>query len=191
MVHFQRKGLEINLGSIGKGYALDRALTVASDAAPNLLLHGGHSSVRRLAMKPLRKPAGRSGSATGRPQCRRALVHLHNRASLPAPSRICISNTRARSSATYSTRAPPGPPRACSARPSPPQPPPRPTRIATAFFILGVETRRIAKRIRRSAQHHSERYATARHVVGQSGGRSGNTTVISGSYFPGEFALHG
>jgi thiamine biosynthesis lipoprotein len=46
-VRFRRRGLEINLGSIGKGYALDR---VAERLAESWnfdagLLHGGHSSV--------------------------------------------------------------------------------------------------------------------------------------------------
>ncbi len=46
-VVFRRPGLEINLGAIGKGYALDRVgdyLTTTS-MFPALLLHGGHSSV--------------------------------------------------------------------------------------------------------------------------------------------------
>lgn len=42
-VFFHRQGIEINLGSIGKGYALDRAALKASTA--NIVLHGGHSSI--------------------------------------------------------------------------------------------------------------------------------------------------
>jgi thiamine biosynthesis lipoprotein len=46
-VRFQRPGLEINLGSIGKGYALDRlALLLRQQwGAARMLLHGGTSSV--------------------------------------------------------------------------------------------------------------------------------------------------
>ena len=46
-VAFRRRGLEINLGSIGKGYALDRvgALLAATGKIPAVLLHGGASSV--------------------------------------------------------------------------------------------------------------------------------------------------
>jgi thiamine biosynthesis lipoprotein len=52
-VRFERPGLEINLGSIGKGYALDRVagLLRASGVAVGLL-HGGHSSVCALGTMP-------------------------------------------------------------------------------------------------------------------------------------------
>ncbi|MBI3839608.1 MAG: FAD:protein FMN transferase [Planctomycetia bacterium] len=45
-VHFLRPGLEINLGSIGKGYALDRCgELLAAEGIHDFLLHGGNSSV--------------------------------------------------------------------------------------------------------------------------------------------------
>jgi thiamine biosynthesis lipoprotein len=46
-VHYQRAGLEINLGSIGKGYALDRMARVLHEewGVERMLLHGGTSSV--------------------------------------------------------------------------------------------------------------------------------------------------
>ncbi len=45
-VRFLRKGVELNLGSIGKGYALDRAAELLDSAgAADWMLHGGHSSV--------------------------------------------------------------------------------------------------------------------------------------------------
>ena len=46
-VAFRRPGVEINLGSIGKGYALDRVgdLLAATGKFPAVLLHGGGSSV--------------------------------------------------------------------------------------------------------------------------------------------------
>jgi thiamine biosynthesis lipoprotein len=45
-VRFSRPGLEINLGSIGKGYALDRvAEQLAAEGIDDYLLHGGASSL--------------------------------------------------------------------------------------------------------------------------------------------------
>lgn len=45
-VRYARPGVEMNLGSIGKGYALDRAGDVLHDAgATEWMLHGGHSSI--------------------------------------------------------------------------------------------------------------------------------------------------
>src|SRR5947209_7455912 len=83
VVRFPRPGVEINLGSIGKGYALDRAGEIlrrrfAIDAA---LLNGGNSSVLALGTPPndargwtvgLRNPA--------EPEERLAVVRLRNRA---------------------------------------------------------------------------------------------------------------
>jgi thiamine biosynthesis lipoprotein len=53
-VRYLRPGLEINLGSIGKGYALDRAATLLRDRwqMPAALLHGGHSSVYAIGNQP-------------------------------------------------------------------------------------------------------------------------------------------
>lgn len=45
-VAFSRPGVQINLGAIGKGYALDRvAELLAAAGVGDFLLHGGHSSV--------------------------------------------------------------------------------------------------------------------------------------------------
>jgi thiamine biosynthesis lipoprotein len=46
-VRYQRPGLEINLGSIGKGYALDRVAEMVDQewGLPTYLVHGGRSSV--------------------------------------------------------------------------------------------------------------------------------------------------
>ena len=45
-VHFLQSGLEITLGSIGKGYALDQAASILRQRGiRSALLHGGHSSV--------------------------------------------------------------------------------------------------------------------------------------------------
>jgi thiamine biosynthesis lipoprotein len=53
-VRYLRPGLEINLGGIGKGYALDRAaeLLVGDWGASSALLHGGSSSVRAVGTPP-------------------------------------------------------------------------------------------------------------------------------------------
>jgi thiamine biosynthesis lipoprotein len=53
-LHFTRPGLEINLGSIGKGYALDRAaeLLRTSWKIRCGVLHGGHSSVYAMGSEP-------------------------------------------------------------------------------------------------------------------------------------------
>jgi len=45
-IRFDREGVELNLGSIGKGYALDRAAELLENAGvEEFLLHGGHSSL--------------------------------------------------------------------------------------------------------------------------------------------------
>ena len=78
-VFYQRPGLEINLGSIGKGYALDRAALLANTR--NILLHGGHSSMLARGNETPTASGWTVGlSDPQRPQCRRALVHLRNRA---------------------------------------------------------------------------------------------------------------
>jgi thiamine biosynthesis lipoprotein len=53
-VRFTRPGLEFNLGSIGKGYALDRAVRLlrAGWKIPCGLLHGGRSSVYAMGSEP-------------------------------------------------------------------------------------------------------------------------------------------
>ena len=53
-VRYLRPGLEINLGGIGKGYALDRAaeLLCREWQTDSALLHGGGSSVRVLGIPP-------------------------------------------------------------------------------------------------------------------------------------------
>jgi len=53
-VRFLRSGLEINLGGIGKGYALDRAAELLRRewGVSSALLHGGSSSVRAIGTPP-------------------------------------------------------------------------------------------------------------------------------------------
>ena len=77
-VSYQRRGLEINLGSIGKGYALDRAAHIAD--TPNLLLHGGHSSVLALGNETPTQRGWTIGlTDPQRPERPRGLLHLCNR----------------------------------------------------------------------------------------------------------------
>lgn len=85
-VHFTRPGGEINLGGIGKGYALDVVARQLADAGVgDFLIHGGHSSVlaRGSRIGPLAPESG--GWIVGvkhplRPEQRLAEVSLRNRA---------------------------------------------------------------------------------------------------------------
>jgi|YNPMSStandDraft_2_1061718.scaffolds.fasta_scaffold28998_1 thiamine biosynthesis lipoprotein len=54
-IRFRRQGLELNLGSVGKGYALDRAGQCLRDEwnITQALLHGGGSSVLALGSSPV------------------------------------------------------------------------------------------------------------------------------------------
>ncbi len=83
-VRFRRRGLELNLGAIGKGYALDRAgRLLKQEGTSRALLHAGHSSILALGEGPgresppgwkvsIRDPLGRTGPL--------ATVELRNRA---------------------------------------------------------------------------------------------------------------
>lgn len=82
-IRYQRPGLEINLGSIGKGYALDQVVQRLQREwnLTSALLHGGHSSVYAMGTEP--------GSARGwavgirhpwDPERRLAVVRLRDRA---------------------------------------------------------------------------------------------------------------
>ena len=53
-VRFRRDGMELNLGSIGKGYALDRVANRLREihGSTAALLHGGHSSVCAIGAPP-------------------------------------------------------------------------------------------------------------------------------------------
>jgi thiamine biosynthesis lipoprotein len=81
-VRYLRRGLEINLGSIGKGYALDRAAELLRREGVTVgLIHGGQSSILALG----RDPTDARGWAVGvrhpwRPEQRLAVVRLRDRA---------------------------------------------------------------------------------------------------------------
>ncbi len=82
-VRFAKAGVEINLGSIGKGYALDRVADLLAGTwnIRAAMLHGGHSSVYAMGSEP---GSGR-GWAVGirhpwEPERRLAVVRLRDRA---------------------------------------------------------------------------------------------------------------
>jgi thiamine biosynthesis lipoprotein len=82
-VRFLRPGLEINLGSIGKGYALDRMAEALRDGwkITTALLHGGHSSVYAMG-SPAGDGRGWSVGVTHpwQPHRRLAVLRLRDRA---------------------------------------------------------------------------------------------------------------
>jgi len=84
-VRFTRPGIEINLGAIGKGWALDRVIDQLRLAGVgSVLVHGGSSSVRAMGVQGPTLP-GRSGWRVGirhplRPGRRLATVTLVDRA---------------------------------------------------------------------------------------------------------------
>jgi thiamine biosynthesis lipoprotein len=81
-IQYRRAGVEINLGSIGKGHALDRAAGMLREewGVEAALLHGGHSSVYAMGAAP-----GDDGWRVGirhpwRPGERLAILRLCDRA---------------------------------------------------------------------------------------------------------------
>jgi len=84
-VRFTRPGVELNLGAIGKGWAIDRAVAALRMAGvPSLLVHGGQSSVRAVGVQGPALP-GRHGWPVGlrhplRPGQRLATISLDDRA---------------------------------------------------------------------------------------------------------------
>jgi thiamine biosynthesis lipoprotein len=81
-VFFRRPGVEINLGSIGKGYALDRVGRLLRDQWGIIsgLVHGGHSSVLALGSPPGTRAGWPVGILHPQKTGRLAVVHLRNRA---------------------------------------------------------------------------------------------------------------
>lgn len=80
-VQFQKPGMELNFGSIGKGYALDRCFELLRDAGiGSALMHAGGSSVCAMGHQP-----GSKGWPVGirhpwDPEARIAVVWLQDRA---------------------------------------------------------------------------------------------------------------
>lgn len=84
-VEFGNPGLEINLGSIGKGYALDMAArSLEMDGSEDFIIHGGHSSIlaRGSRHSDESSPAGWRIAVRHptRPQQRLLEVTLHDQA---------------------------------------------------------------------------------------------------------------
>jgi thiamine biosynthesis lipoprotein len=53
-VHFKQRGVELDLGGYGKGYAIERAIGILKEnEVTNALLHGGTSSIFALGTPPL------------------------------------------------------------------------------------------------------------------------------------------
>jgi thiamine biosynthesis lipoprotein len=84
-VRFLRPGVELNLGAIGKGWAIDRALgELRAAGVESVLVHGGQSSVRARGVHGPALP-GRRGWQVGlrhplRPAQRLATIALDDRA---------------------------------------------------------------------------------------------------------------
>jgi len=84
-VEFERPNLEINLGSIGKGYALDRCSLLLEDASiEDYIMHGGMSSIIARGSRQLNDAEQPGWNVALRhplkPEQRLAEIRLHNRA---------------------------------------------------------------------------------------------------------------
>lgn len=80
-VRFAREGVRIDLGAIGKGYALDRAAAILSEAEPGgALLHGGTSSVVAVGAGPDGAPWRVAVADPRAASDRVAVVELHDEA---------------------------------------------------------------------------------------------------------------
>ena len=82
-IRFLQPGIEINLGSIGKGYALDRVVEVFRAAGiDDVLLHGGNSSVLASGSKGARAGEGWTVGLRNplRPTLRLGEIQLRDRA---------------------------------------------------------------------------------------------------------------
>ena len=114
-VRYLCHGLEINLGSIGKGYALDRAADLLRQRwnFSSVLLHGGHSSLYAIGTEP--------GTELGwavalnhpwDPDRQFAVLRLRNQGLGTSAATFRHLEHQGASSATSSTRGPVGPLRA-------------------------------------------------------------------------------
>jgi thiamine biosynthesis lipoprotein len=82
-VAFGKPGVELNLGSIGKGFALDRAAEVLeSSDVDDYLIHGGHSSILARGSRLSETPPGWIVALRHplRPDVRVAEIRLQNKA---------------------------------------------------------------------------------------------------------------
>jgi thiamine biosynthesis lipoprotein len=81
-VRYLREGVEINLGSIGKGYALDEVGRLLRErwGVSAGLVHGGHSSVLAVGAQPGQERGWPVGVAHPWEPRRLAVLHLRDRA---------------------------------------------------------------------------------------------------------------
>jgi thiamine biosynthesis lipoprotein len=82
-ISFAKPGVELNLGSVGKGYALDRAAEILEFAdVDDYLIHGGHSSILARGSRMSESPPGWIVALRHplRPEERVAEIRLHDKA---------------------------------------------------------------------------------------------------------------
>ena len=91
-VRFLSDGMMIDLGAIGKGYAIDRAADILRDCGiPGALLHGGTSSVAAVGARPDGTPWPIAVQHPMEPQSYLTIVHLlDNTLSVSAISGKCF-----------------------------------------------------------------------------------------------------
>src|SRR5262249_19692585 len=78
-VRFRRPGVELHLGAIGKGYAVERAAQILRELeVPGALLHGGNSSIEAIGLGPGGEPRNVGLLPPLRPGERMAAVGLEN-----------------------------------------------------------------------------------------------------------------
>jgi thiamine biosynthesis lipoprotein len=91
-VRFTRPGLELNLGAIGKGYALDRAAEhLTSHGIEDFLIHGGSSSV---LARGARKGSGFRVQGSGEVQSPKSKVQSQTEQETDDKSQIPIHNSQ-------------------------------------------------------------------------------------------------
>ena len=181
-VRFLRPRLEINLGSIGKGYALDRAAAMLRDGwgiCPAPVARRAQQRVRYRddrRRRPRGWPVGLEHPWD--PDRRLAVVRLRDRALATRRRLTSTSTTMAASSATSSTRAPAGRPRASPAPRASPRPPPRPTPWPPRSSSSASSGRR------RYCADHPEVGAVL--LPGRAGRRAGRDRLAAGRLAPAD-----
>ncbi len=121
-IRFLRRGVEINLNALGKGYAVDRcAELLLAAGVEDFLIHGGQSSVLAGGSRAGAEADARGWSVALRhplkPQQRLAEIWLHNRAWGRPDRASSFSTTKAAATDTCWTRAPAGRRKASCRRP--------------------------------------------------------------------------
>ena len=136
-IHFQQSGMELNLGAIGKGYALDRAAELLAAAGiHDFLIHGGQSSVLAQGRMPAAMVKAGSWASVTRsaPSVAWPKFASATRPWPPLARRTSFSGTRGSDTATSLTHAPVIRPRACLRRRSSPSRPRKPMPCRPPFI---------------------------------------------------------